>query len=110
MSSNLNILSSRLQVNHMATVTFDTHKFIRRLKESGIDEKQAEAIVEGFSEAQSEGKPVTNDYLDTKLFLIKEQLTLEIEKTRSDTIKWDAGLLIAQGVLIATFVKLFSLF
>lgn len=28
----------------MATITFDTHKFIRKLKESGFEERQAEGI------------------------------------------------------------------
>lgn len=28
----------------MATITFDTHKFVRKLKESGFDEKQAESL------------------------------------------------------------------
>ena len=32
----------------MSTVTFDTHKFIRRLKEAGILEEQAEVIAEAL--------------------------------------------------------------
>ena len=35
----------------MPTITFDTHKFIRRLREAGISEEQAEAIAEAFREA-----------------------------------------------------------
>lgn len=35
----------------MATITFDTHKFVRRLQEAGFEEKQAEAISEAFKEA-----------------------------------------------------------
>lgn len=34
----------------MATLTFDTHNFITRLKDAGIDEKQAVAITEGLKE------------------------------------------------------------
>lgn len=36
----------------MATITFDTHKFIRTLKEAGIPERQAEAIAAAFREAR----------------------------------------------------------
>lgn len=43
----------------MATVTFDTHKFIRTLKESGIPENQAEAIVEAFMAAHGEAEVAT---------------------------------------------------
>jgi len=36
----------------MATLTFDTHKFIRKLKESGFDERRAEGISEALQEAE----------------------------------------------------------
>ena len=35
----------------MPSITFDTHKFIRRLREAGISEEQAEAIAEAFRDA-----------------------------------------------------------
>ena len=43
----------------MPTITFDTHKFIRRLKEAGISEEQAEAIAEAFREANLEAEIAT---------------------------------------------------
>lgn len=36
----------------MSTITFDTHKFIRTLKESGIPEAQAEAFRTAHFEAE----------------------------------------------------------
>ena len=38
----------------MASITFDTHKFIRSIKASGIPEEQAEAIAAPFKEAHLE--------------------------------------------------------
>jgi hypothetical protein len=38
----------------MSAIAFDTHKFIRTLKESGIPENQAEAIAEAFRSAHIE--------------------------------------------------------
>ena len=32
----------------MSTVTFDTHKFIRKLRESGMPDAQAEAVVDAL--------------------------------------------------------------
>ena len=90
----------------MSSLIFDTHKFIRRLKESGIEEKQAEAIVEAFQEAQNEMQPVTRDYFDFKLKAEIEGVRKEIETAKFDTIKWVAGLLIAQAGLIVTLMKL----
>lgn len=83
----------------MATVTFDTLKFVQTLKKSGFDDKQAEAVAQAFSDAQSEGQPVTRDYFDM-------HLKAEIEASKSDMIKWIAGLLIAQAGLVAALVKL----
>lgn len=37
----------------MATITFDTYKFIRTLKEAGVPESQAEAFSEAFKEASA---------------------------------------------------------
>jgi hypothetical protein len=43
----------------MSTIAFDTHKFIRTLKESGIPEPQAEAIAEAFRTAHIEAELAT---------------------------------------------------
>ena len=37
----------------MTTITFDTFKFIRRLKDTGIPENQAEAISDAIQDAHS---------------------------------------------------------
>lgn len=38
----------------MAAITFDTHKFVRKLRTAGFEESQAEAVADAFSEAQGE--------------------------------------------------------
>jgi len=43
----------------MATITFDTHKFIRRLRDAGVPEAQAEAIAAAFAEAHVEAEVAT---------------------------------------------------
>ncbi len=78
----------------MATIT-DTHKFIRRLRASGFDEAQAEAVAEAFQEAQSESLPVTRDYLDARLFEMENRL-----------VKWGIGLALGQFAMIAALIKL----
>ena len=47
----------------MPTITFDTHKFIRRLREAGISEELAEAIAEAFREANLEAEIATKSDL-----------------------------------------------
>jgi len=78
----------------MATITFDTLKFVKKLEAAGVPPEQAEAFAEAFRDATGE-ELVTRDYLDSRL-----------ESIKSDIIKWVAGLLIAQGAVIATLVKL----
>jgi hypothetical protein len=79
----------------MSTVTFDTHKFIRKLRDAGFEEKQAEAVADAFQEAQSESLPVTRDYLDSRLFELENRM-----------VKWGIGLALGQVAVIAALVKL----
>jgi hypothetical protein len=71
----------------MTTITFDTLELTDALKQSGIEQKQAEAIVKAIVKAQ--GELVTRDYLDIKLAPIAADLML---------LKWMLGVLLA-GVL-----------
>lgn len=75
----------------MATITFDTHKFIRRLKESGIPETQAEAIAEAFRDAHFEAD------LATKADLRELEYRLVIKL---------GGMMMASIAVVATLVKL----
>lgn len=43
----------------MASITFDTHKFIRTIQASGIPEVQAEAIAAAFRDAHFEAELAT---------------------------------------------------
>jgi hypothetical protein len=78
----------------MASITFDTLKFTKRLQASGLPPEQAEAIAVAFSEATG-----------TEL-VIKDYLKAEIEEAKNDLIKWMAGLLLAQAGLVTALVKL----
>ena len=83
----------------MASITFDTLKFIRRLEAAGFNTQQAEAMAEAFKEAQSDQKLVTQEYLDYRL-------KADLADLKIDLIKWMTGALIAQAAVIATLVKL----
>lgn len=78
----------------MTAVTFDTHKFVQRLKEAGFDEKQAEGLTEAMRSAIDESELVTNKDLQIALAPISADLNL---------LKWMMGALIA--VAIANFAK-----
>jgi hypothetical protein len=75
----------------MATIIFDTHKFIRRLEEAGFNIKQAEAVAEAFREAHLEAE------LATKSDLRELEYRLIIKL---------GGMMMAAIAVVATLVKL----
>ncbi len=72
----------------MTTVTFDTLKFVERLRAAGVPELQAKAMAEAQIEALGEATALT---LATKadIYDIKSELRL---------MKWMLGFLLALGV------------
>jgi len=58
----------------MSTVTFDTLKFVKTLKENGFDEKQAEAIAAAYRDASADQELVTKKDLQVELAPIKVML------------------------------------
>jgi hypothetical protein len=80
----------------MANITFDTLKFVHRLKESGMPEAQAVAIAEAFREASSEAE------LATKRDIERLELRMEGELW---IVKWMVGATFA-GV-VALILKSF---
>ena len=80
----------------MATITFDTHRFVRKLEEAGFDQKQAEGLTEAMRSAIEESELVTKKDLQIELAPIKADLNL---------LKWMMGALIA--IAIANFSKQF---
>jgi hypothetical protein len=80
----------------MATITFDTHKFVRKLTEAGFEEKQAEALTEALRAAIEDSELVTRKDLQIELAPIKSDLTV---------VKWMLGLLL--GGVAALVLKSF---
>ncbi|MCC6923174.1 MAG: hypothetical protein IT525_08920 [Nitrosomonas sp.] len=75
----------------MPTISFDTRKFIRRLRDAGISAELAEAIAEAFREAHIEAEIATK----TDLRELEYRLI----------IKLGTMIVVAIGV-VATLVKL----
>lgn len=80
----------------MATITFDTHKFIKKLEASGVPSAQAEVLIEVFRESNESAELAS-----------KVDVKLAIADLRADLIKWMIGLALAQmGLLIGILLKL----
>lgn len=77
----------------MATIVFDSHTFIKRLRATGFTQEQAEVIVDASRDALSQ--PVTKDDLKTELLALEQRMT----------IKLGALMVVAVGA-VAALVKL----
>lgn len=86
----------------MATITFDTHKFIRTLKEAGIPESQAEAISEAFRAAHLEAELTTK----TDLHALELALKAEVRELEYRLIIKLGGMMAAAIAVVAALVKL----
>ena len=82
-------------------IHFDTHKFVKRMIETGMSEATAEALADEQSRL-IQGELTTK----TDLQQTEAKLRLEIEKVKSDIVRWMAGLLIAQGGVIVAMLRL----
>lgn len=82
----------------MATITFDTHKFVRKLKESGLPEGQAEAIADAFKEAQGEAELATKRDI--------EDLRRDMREMEQRMVIKLGGLIVLAVGVVATLVKL----
>ncbi len=82
-------------------IAFDTHRFVKRLTESGFTERQAETLAE-------EHIAFLNANLATKADIeaLRQETKATIEAVKADLLKWLFGALIAQGGLIVALVKL----
>ena len=73
----------------MATATFDTHRFIRKLRDAGINEQQAEAVAEAIKETQ-----------ESSDLLTKKDLLIALAELKADPMNWVIGLALAQVELL----------
>jgi hypothetical protein len=80
----------------MTAITFDAHKFVQKLKEAGLTEKQAEGISDAFRDAQTDAQVVTK--LDIK------ELEVKISETKAEMIRWIVGAGFLQTALIAALL------
>ncbi|TCT21530.1 hypothetical protein [Thiobaca trueperi] len=108
----------------MTTITFDTLKFVRTLKEAGVPERQAEAISEAVRSAQIESEPIIRPdlrELELRLDARIRELELKMEarfadthariaEARADLTRWVIGAgLLQTTVIIGVLMKVAKL-
>lgn len=101
----------------MTTITFDTLKFVRTLKDSGIPESQAEAITEAVRAAQQDIAPVIRPdlrelelRLDARIRETELRLEAKLAETKADLTRWVIGAgLLQTTVIVGVLLKVAKL-
>ncbi|MDE0172097.1 MAG: hypothetical protein OYH76_11835 [Defluviicoccus sp.] len=85
-------------------IAFDTHRFVKRLTESGFTERQAETLADEHIALLNANLATKTDIEALKVDI--ESLKVDIESLKVEMLKWLLGALIAQGGLIVALIKL----
>ncbi|MGI9440309.1 MAG: hypothetical protein ACR2OT_04950 [Parvibaculales bacterium] len=105
-------------------LAFDTHRFVKRLVESGLSEKTAEILADEQAHMRDTSLATKQQLADTEAVLRKDLAKLETnlrkdlakidadlrkEMAQMETrmLRWIMGALIAQGGIIVSLIKLF---
>ncbi len=96
-SANLRYIAS-VQVRwHSMQMVMDTHRVVKRLKEAGFTDTQAEVVIDIVRDARE----MDRDDLVTKNFL-----KAELAEFKADLLKWLLPMMVGQVALTAALVKL----
>ncbi len=96
-------------------IAFDTHRFVKRLTESGFTEKQAETLAEEHVTLLNANLATKTDIAEIKAGIAEimaetktdiAEVKADIQAMKADLLKWLIGALIAQGGLNVALVKL----
>ena len=90
----------------MSTITFDTLKYVERLKDAGMPEAHAKAEAEALRDALGELVELRSLATKEDVTALRGDMHAAIAEAKADIIKWVAGLLLGQAALIAALVKL----
>ena len=103
-------------------IAFDTHRFVKRLTENGFTEAQAEVLADeqitllnanlatrqNIADVQKEMTDIRKEIVDIRkdIEVLRQETRADIERLKSDLLKWMFGALLAQGGLVVALIKL----
>ena len=98
----------------MATLTFDTHAFVKELTQAGMPEEQAEVLARSQAMLIDEKLATKQDLKELEMRLVRDMKELEmrlkrdIQELKHDmTVRLGSMMVVAIGVVVA-LVKLLS--
>ena len=92
-------------------IQIDTLAFAKRLQAAGADERLAEAIVEGITDADTSSLATKEDIALVKedIRQVETAIKTDIANSHADILKWLFGIIFAQtAIVIAVFTFLLN--
>jgi len=89
----------------MATVTFDTLRFVETLKEAGVPEPQAKAFSTAVRESQDAADLATKADLREVEINLRHEIKESASNLKFELLKWIIGLAVAQAGLLIGLLK-----
>lgn len=89
-------------------MVMDTHRVVKRLKEAGFTDMQAEVVTDVLRDARESDRDdlVTKAFLRSELAELRSELRADIQNFKADLFKWLLPVLIGQVAATAALVKL----
>ncbi len=91
----------------MATLTFDTHAFVKELTRAGMPEEQAEVLARSQATLIDEKLATKQDLKELELRLKRDIQEMELRLKHDMTVRLGSMMVVAIGV-VAALVKLLS--
>ena len=91
----------------MATLTFDTHAFVKELTQAGMPEEQAEVLARSQATLIDEKLATKQDLKELELRLKRDIQEMELRLKHDLTLRLGSMIVVAIGV-VAALVKLLS--
>ena len=91
----------------MATLTFDTHAFVKELTQAGMPEEQAEVLARSQAMLIDEKLATKQDLKELELRLKRDLNEMELRLKHDMTVRLGSMMVVAVGV-VAALVKLLS--
>lgn len=88
----------------MATVTLDTHRIVKRLKDAGFTDAQAETVTDIIAETRATDLADVATRAD--ISALRTEIKSDLSALETRIIKWLVPLLLGQTGLIVALIKL----
>ncbi|MDR1934354.1 MAG: CCDC90 family protein [Candidatus Accumulibacter sp.] len=86
----------------MATITFDTHQFVKELQTKGFKAEQAEGISDALKNVIAISEVATTRDLKE----LETRMEIKLAETKAEIIKWNVGAILASVGLAVALIKL----